>query len=127
MRRLITILVLASSLLVASGTAWASSGSKAVADCNAHGKLTATYTEAQLRDALSTMPADIKEYTDCYDVIQHALLAQVSGSHPGGGTGGSSGSSSSFLPAWLIVVLVLLALSGLTLGAVAIRRRRTAP
>src|SRR5690349_6217662 len=111
MRRLIAILaVLASSLLLASGTASASSGSKAVADCNAHGKLTATYTDAQLRDALSTMPADIKEYTDCYDVIQHALLAQVSGSHPGGGSSGSSGSSSSFLPAWLIVVLVLLAL-----------------
>jgi hypothetical protein len=127
MRRLLTLLALLSAcLLLAAVPAQAAAGSSVIADCNAHGKLTRSYTDAQLRDALTTMPADVKEYTDCYDVIQHALLGQVSGSHPSG-TGGSGGSGGSFLPTWLIVVLVLLALAGLTLGAIAIRRRSSNP
>jgi hypothetical protein len=93
-----------------------------VADCNSHGRLTQTYSDAQLRNALSTMSADVKEYTDCYDVIQRALLAQLGGSHQRS-DGSNSGSGGSFLPTPLIVLLVLLALGAVTFGAVAIRRR----
>jgi hypothetical protein len=95
----------------------------AITDCVAHVTLKGTYTSAQLRTALSTMSADVKEYTDCYDVIQRALLAQIGGSHQKG-NGSGSDSSGSFLPTPLIVVLVLLALGAVTFGAVAIRRRR---
>jgi hypothetical protein len=98
------------------------SQTQVVADCNSHGHLTQTYTVAALKNALSTMSADVKEYTDCYDVIQRALLAQLSGSHQNG-NGSGSGSGGSFLPTPLIVVLVLLALGAVTFGAVAIRRR----
>ena len=56
-----------------------------VADCNAHGGLTRHYTVKQLQKALATMPADIKQYTSCPDVIDHQLLVQL-GKLPGSGT-----------------------------------------
>ncbi len=123
MPRLRIILLALAACLASAPSALAASGSSAViADCNAHGKLTRTYTVKALRTALQTMPADVKEYTNCSDVIQQALLAQLSGSK-GGGSGGAGSSGGSSVPTWLIVVLVLLALSALTLGAVAVRRR----
>ncbi len=127
MRRLFAVFaVLVALLAIAAAPATAASGSAVISDCNSHGRLTRQYSTAQLRNALSTMPADVKEYTDCLDVIQRALLANVGGNHESGsGSGNSSGSS--FLPTWLIVVLVLLALAAVTLGAVAIRRRRGGP
>jgi hypothetical protein len=93
-----------------------------VADCNAHGRLTQTYSLGELQTAISTLPADVKEYTDCFDVINRALLAQTgSHSHTGSGGGGSGGS---FLPTPVIVILVLLVLAAATFGAMAVRRRR---
>jgi hypothetical protein len=91
----------------------------AVADCNQHANLTHAYTAAQLTRALATMPADIREYTDCYDVIQRALLAALP-RHGGGGSGGGGGS---FLPTPVLIILVLLGLSGVSFGVIAVRRR----
>jgi hypothetical protein len=90
-----------------------------VADCNAHGGLTQHYTVKQLQTALATMPADIKQYTSCPDVINHQLLVQL-GKLPGSGGPGSGGGS--FLPVWLIVALVLLVAGGGAFGVVAARR-----
>lgn len=92
-----------------------------VSDCNSHGRLAQSWSVAQLRTALSTMHADVKEYTDCYDVIQRALIAAVGGLHAGGGGGLFGGS---FLPTWLLVLLVLLGLGAATFGAIAVRKRR---
>src|SRR5437588_5412645 len=92
-----------------------------VADCNAHGGLTRHYTVKQLQKALATMPADIKQYTSCPDVIDHQLLVQL-GKLPGSGGSGSGGGS--FLPVWLIVVLVLLVAGGGAFGILAARRSR---
>ncbi len=95
--------------------------SPVIADCNAHSQLTQHYTVAQLRTALNTMPPTVKEYTNCYDVINRALLAQV-GSGSGGGSAGK-GSGGSFLPVWLIVVLVLLIVGGGAYAFLAYRRQ----
>jgi hypothetical protein len=92
-----------------------------VADCNAHGQLLHHYTVQELQTALATMPADIKQYTSCPDVIDHQLLVQL-GKLPGSGGSGSGGGS--FLPVWLIVVLVLLVAGGAAFGAVAVRRSK---
>jgi hypothetical protein len=126
MRRATVICAVLLAGMLSASAASASPGTAAINDCNTHGHLTGHYTVPQLHDALNRMPAVVKEYTDCYDVIQRALLAGVAGSHPSdsGGTGGSGGS---FLPTWLIVVLVLLALAAATLGAIALRRRGTGP
>jgi hypothetical protein len=98
--------------------------SQVVADCNAHGHLTGHYSSAQLRNSLSTMSADVKEYTNCYDVIQRALLAQLGASHAGSGSpAGSQSSSGSFLPTPVVVVLVLLVLGAAGFAVLAVRRR----
>jgi hypothetical protein len=91
------------------------------ADCNTHGRLTHTYTAAQLQDSLAHMPADVLEYTNCSDVLHQALQAELANLRASGGAGGSGGS---FLPTPVIVVLVILLLAAGGLGAVALRRRR---
>jgi hypothetical protein len=113
--------------VVAAALLWAPSGlaashARVVADCNAHGQLTAQYTLGQLREALSTIPPAIKEYTNCYDVIQRQLLAQLGQSkQDGGGSGGGGGGS--FLPVPVIVVLAVLVVIAGGYSVVAIRRR----
>jgi hypothetical protein len=94
--------------------------SKAVADCNAHTRLTQTYTAGQLRTALNTMPADVKEYTNCYDVIQRALLADIGGIKADAGDSGGGGSS--FLPTPLLIVLGVLVVAAGVFAVVARRR-----
>jgi hypothetical protein len=110
----------ASALVLALPAAAAQS--HVVADCNAHGRLTGHYTPAELRKSLSTMSADVKEYTNCYDLIQRALLAQIGSSHVGG-TPASQSSSGSFLPTPVIVVLIVLMLGAAGFALVAVRRR----
>jgi hypothetical protein len=126
MRKLSTAVVLAACVLSLTATATVASQSQVVADCVAHGRLTQTYSAGQLRIGLATMNADTKEYTNCQDVLQRALLAQLAGTHPTG-NGSGSGSGGSFLPTPVIVVLVLLALAAVTFGAFALRSRRGPP
>ena len=105
-------------------TALASSGTGgALADCNAHAQLTQTYPAGQLQSALRTMPADQKEYTDCYDVIQRALLADIGGIKADGSGSGDGGSS--FLPTPLLIVLGVLVAGAGVFAVIAYRRRST--
>ncbi len=99
------------------------SAAQVLADCNARNSLTRQYPVADLRKALSTMSVDVKEYTDCYDLIQRALLTEIGGSHPGGTGGSQASSGGSFLPTPLIVVLVALVLGAAGFGVLAMRRR----
>jgi hypothetical protein len=62
-----------------------------VSDCNSNGYLTGHYSRADLQSALSGMGADVKEYTNCYDVIRRALAATAAGGAGHGGGGSSSG------------------------------------
>ena len=117
----VAVLVVLGALVLPGAGAFAAAQSPVIADCNAHSQLTAHYTVAQLRTALNTMPPTVKEYTNCYDVINRALLAQI-GSGSGGGSAGK-GSGGSFLPVWLIVVLVLLIGGGGAYAFLAYRRQ----
>ncbi len=107
----------------ASPVALATGLSSPVADCNTHAQLTQQYSVQQLRSALATMPADIREYTNCQDVLQRALLAKLGGLHGGGGGSGQQGGS--FLPTSLIVVLALLLVAGAGFAVYAWRQRRS--
>lgn len=123
-RRLITVLALVCAVTAASAavaTAAPSPAQQAIADCNTNGRLTAHYSTDTLKAALAQMPSDVREYTDCYDVIERQLFAELGNSNASGATGSSS--SGSFLPTWLIVVIVVLALAAVTFAALAIRRR----
>jgi hypothetical protein len=127
-RRLVTSLAIVCALLalapVAVGASSNGGAQAAIADCNDHQALTQQYSAATLREALAIMPAAVREYSNCYDVIEKALLAEVgtSSGSQSATTGSSSGGS--VLPTWLIIVIVILALAALTFGALAIRRRR---
>jgi hypothetical protein len=44
-----------------------------VLDCLKHGSLTGRYTAAQLRQALTAMPAAVRKYTNCTEEITVAL------------------------------------------------------
>jgi len=127
-RRLVTSLAIACALSAAApAIVAAQSGgtpSQAITDCNDHGTLTAHYSADTLRTALATMPADVREYTDCYDVIEKQLFAELGTSSSSGSGGSGSGSGGSVLPTWLLIVIVVLALAALTFGALAIRRRQ---
>ena len=118
--------LLIAALLIGAVTAAApalaaSSPNPVINDCLTHPSgLSGHYTKAELNHALAVMPAETKEYTDCPDVINRALLGAV-----GSGSGsGSGGSGSSFLPTPVIVVLVVLVLAAVAFGAAALRRRR---
>jgi hypothetical protein len=104
----------------------ADASSSANGDCNAHGRLTQHYTVAQLRSALATMPADVQEYTNCYNVIQSQLLSQIPGHH-GASKDSPGGSGGSFLSTPLLVVLIVLLVGGGALAGVAIQRRGQPP
>jgi flagellar basal body-associated protein FliL len=117
-------IVIALLVMLAAASPAAAAQSPVVGDCVAHGQLTQTYSAGQLKTALNTMSAAVKEYTNCSDVIQRALLNDIQGVHPTKSGSGSGGGS--FLPTPVIVLIVLLALAGVTFGAIAIRRRSEA-
>lgn len=103
----------------------AAGSSQVIADCYAHSSLTQHYSVTALRAALGTMPADVKEYTDCYDVITHQLYTQLGGVPPAGSISHPRATSSgSFLPVPVVTVLAVLAVVAAGFGALAVRRRR---
>jgi hypothetical protein len=130
-RRAILVLALGCALVIGvpalAGAAASGTAAQAITDCNDHDHLTQTYSSAVLRQALAQMPADVREYTDCFDVIERQLFKQLGQSGAAGGASSTSSSGSSGLPTWLIVVIVVLALAAITFGALALRRRRAAP
>jgi hypothetical protein len=126
-RRLLAIICAAAALGATAAVAppAPAAGNAVINDCQAHGQLTHPYTVGQLRHALSVMPASVKQYTSCSDVVQNALVSarRHHGKLPvSTGSGGSS-----FLPTPVIIVLVVLILGAVTFGALAIRRRRAGP
>jgi hypothetical protein len=174
----VTLIAPAAGLLTAA-PAVAYDVSTVYRDCETNGQLTGHYSRAELQSALSNIPSQMAEYSDCQAIIQRALLSAStpSGGHHGGSStivpasrgrgGGGSGKGSSgrarrshsklrgskkassrsgaekpltvggsnirptaaatssarSLPAALLVVLILLGLTAVTGGALAIRRR----
>lgn len=104
----------------AAPPATAAAGNPIIADCQDHGRLTQTYTLRELQHALAVMPASVKQYSNCYDVIQNALIKARHGPARGSASGRSGGP---FLPVPVIVILALLVAAALAFGALAWRHR----
>jgi hypothetical protein len=126
MRRATMLLaaLLTGAVLAVSGPAATpafAAGNPVVSDCFSHGKLTKTYTKAELRHALSVMSSYVKQYSDCESVVQNALASGKVTVNGGGGddSGGGSSSSTVVIIVIVVVVLVIAAFVGLL-----IRRRR---
>ena len=95
-------------------------------DCVHHnGRLTHTYTVAQLRNALDTMPAVIQEYnSECYQLILIQLNTELGHTKiKPPGTAGTTSSSGGFLSSPLLIALIVIVLAGGGF-ALASRRRR---
>jgi hypothetical protein len=125
-----TLLALACAVIALAATFVAAPAALAAAnpvitECSDTGQLTHTYPLAELRHALATLPASVKEYTNCSDVINQAIVAALGSKASKGGSGKSSGGS--FLPTPVIVILVVLILAAVVFGAIAIRSRRQGP
>lgn len=125
LRRSSILFALVAAIAASSAAPAFAASSSAVSDCNAHGRLTQHYSVAQLRTALATMPADVQEYTNCYNVIQNQMLAQIPGHHGGAKDPGSGGGS--FISTPLLVALIVLVVGGGALAGVAIQRRGGPP
>jgi hypothetical protein len=111
------VLGLIAGLILAAPAAGAG-GNPIINDCFTHGRLTRQYSVPALRHALAVMPAEVKQYSNCYDVIQTSL---ANGGKPGGlGSGGGG----SFLPTPVLVVLIIVVLALVTAGAIGYRRRQ---
>jgi hypothetical protein len=122
LRKALFALALATCVTLGYAGAAAAAGlPPAVVDCQAHSTLTHHYSPTELRVALSLMPPDITQYTDCYNVIERQLLTQIGALKLSGHVSGDSGGS--FLPVPVLVAIVALGLGAATLGIVALRRR----
>lgn len=86
MVRLTTKFVLSMAIVacvtaVPAGHALASSASikdTIIKDCNANGSIDGKYSASDLKNALSSLPADVDQYGDCRSLINQALLNKVS-------------------------------------------------
>jgi len=58
-------------------------------DCNSDGVINGNYSKSDLQSALGSLPADLKQYSDCESAIQQALAG--GGKHGHGGGGGNGG------------------------------------
>lgn len=81
MVRLTTKFVLSMAIVacvtaVPAGNALAS-GASIIKDCT-HGSIDGKYSASDLKNALSSLPADVDQYSDCRSLINQALLNKVS-------------------------------------------------
>jgi hypothetical protein len=91
--RQLTLVIVAFAALALPTVAHASAD-QVIQDCNDDGALSKKYSKQDLSKALHNLPADVKDYSDCKDVISAALGAAGSKKrHSGGGGGGGGGSA----------------------------------
>jgi hypothetical protein len=92
MRRALLLTALLCLLAPASSFAsTASEGNRVIRDCSSDGEINGKYSQAAYKYALSHLPSDLAEYTNCADAIRQAQAAAASGSTGGGGGGGTGG------------------------------------
>ena len=72
------MLIATAALALAAGAARASAGD-VIRDCSDDGVLNKKYSQKELSGALSNLPSDLDEYTDCRTVIRQAQLAGARG------------------------------------------------
>jgi hypothetical protein len=90
MRRAYAALTVFVCLLVVPATAGAS-GRSVVRDCTDNGRIDSRHSQSDYKSALSSLPSDVDEYTDCRQIIEQAKRRDASSSSNSGGSGGSGG------------------------------------
>lgn len=100
MRRVVLPTILACLLLPAAAFG---SGHSVIKDCTDNGTIDSYHSQADYKSALSNIPSDIDQYTNCRDVINAARRRDANKPPPGsggggGGSGGGTGSSGGGFP-----------------------------
>jgi hypothetical protein len=90
LRRRFTVAAVVALCLLLPVTPALASGADVIVDCNDNGHLTKQYSQKEYRSALAQMPADIRQYTDCENIIRRAQLGQP------GSSGGDANSGNPF-------------------------------
>ncbi|HWE10304.1 MAG TPA: hypothetical protein VG325_13200 [Solirubrobacteraceae bacterium] len=85
----------------------------------ASGRLSGGYTSAQLRQALNSMSATVRQYTSCPDVVQAAIFRSQ---HHRGSVAAIT-STGQFVPTPVVAVLGVLIVGAGGLGILAFLRR----
>src|SRR2546430_9991080 len=94
MRRALLVTALLCLLAPASSFAsTASEGNRVIRDCSSDGEINGKYSQGAYKYALSHLPSDLAEYTNCADAIRQAQAAAAGGNSGGGGGGPGGGSS----------------------------------
>jgi hypothetical protein len=83
----VTLAAALAVLAAAAPSATAADYHDAIRDCNDDGVLQGKYPRSTLRQARSHLPASLREYSDCADVLARAIAAAgKKGGHGGGDT-----------------------------------------
>ena len=92
------VAAIAALLLLALPAAAGASASAVIQDCVDDGDLDGSYSNEDKREAAANLPADVNEYSDCYEVISGSITsASASGSNSSGG-GTSAGGTAAPAP-----------------------------
>ena len=89
MRRVVLLTALLCLLAPASAVASKAGGQRLIKDCASDGEINGQYTQSDYKYALSHIPSDLAEYTNCADAIRQAQSAAAG--HHGSGGGGTGG------------------------------------
>jgi hypothetical protein len=73
-------------VLLSAAPAMASTRGQILKDCQDDGQLQGSYSPSELRDARKNLPTDLREYSDCEDVLRRAELPQDPSTDPDGNT-----------------------------------------
>lgn len=88
---LLAALALSAALaLTLPAAAGADVGTKIIQRCT-HGQSLGGFSQQDYKRALQEMPIEVREYSDCEELIQQAELAAASGNGSSGGAGGLGG------------------------------------
>lgn len=87
----IALLACLASLGAAAPAAWADKADQLLLEACRTGTVSGKYSQSDYRKAISRIPADSDQYTDCRDVLRRAQLAAASGRDPGSGGGAGAG------------------------------------
>lgn len=92
MRRVFVVIALVCLLAPVGALASKKGGLRLINDCATDGEINGHYTQSDYNYALSHLPSDLDEYTNCRDAIRAARRAGAAG---GGGTSSRSGGGAS--------------------------------
>ena len=91
MRRVNAVLLTLFLCLLAVPAVAGASGRSVVRDCTDNGRIDSRHSQSDYKSALSNLPSDVDEYTDCRQIIEQAKRRDARAGSNSGGSGGSGG------------------------------------